>query len=47
MWSACEWLILRIGLLGADFTIEEPAEFRDRARELADRLHRAAARPAR
>lgn len=37
-----EWLILRIGLLGADFTIEEPAEFRARARELADRLRRAA-----
>ncbi|WP_306364711.1 YafY family protein [Nocardia sp. CC227C] len=41
-----EWLILRVGLLGAEFTIEEPAEFRDRALVLADRLRRAAA-PAR
>ncbi|WP_228539462.1 YafY family protein [Nocardia sp. XZ_19_385] len=38
-----EWLILQVGLIGADFVIEEPAEFRDRAVELADRLHRAAA----
>lgn len=37
-----EWLILRVGLLGAAFTIEEPAEFRARALELADRLRHAA-----
>ncbi|SUA74238.1 biotin operon repressor [Nocardia otitidiscaviarum] len=37
-----EWLILRVGLLGATFTIEEPAEFRARALELADRLRTAA-----
>ncbi|GAB2681440.1 helix-turn-helix transcriptional regulator [Nocardia goodfellowii] len=36
-----EWLVLQVGLIGADFVIEEPAEFRDRAIELADRLRRA------
>ncbi|MFI6871265.1 helix-turn-helix transcriptional regulator [Nocardia sp. NPDC050406] len=37
-----DWLVLRVGLLGVDFTIEEPAEFRERAVELADLLRRAA-----
>ncbi|MEV0248627.1 WYL domain-containing protein [Nocardia sp. NPDC050712] len=38
-----EWLILQVGLIGVDFVLEQPAEFRDRAIELADRLCRAAA----
>ncbi|MFJ4655428.1 helix-turn-helix transcriptional regulator [Nocardia sp. NPDC088792] len=33
-----EWLILNIALTGAQFTIEQPAEFRARSRELAERL---------
>ncbi|MGI5229769.1 helix-turn-helix transcriptional regulator [Actinoallomurus sp. CA-142502] len=37
-----EWLTLNLVPIGADFLIEEPAEFRDRCRELASRLKRAA-----
>ncbi|WP_256673450.1 helix-turn-helix transcriptional regulator [Nocardia cyriacigeorgica] len=37
-----EWLVLQLALTGADFTIEEPVEFRDRCRELGERLLRAA-----
>ncbi|MBF6175461.1 WYL domain-containing protein [Nocardia blacklockiae] len=36
-----EWLVLNLAFLDADFVLEEPAEFRDRCRALADRLHRA------
>ncbi|WP_067691682.1 helix-turn-helix transcriptional regulator [Nocardia jejuensis] len=36
-----EWLMLSVALLGADFAIEEPELFRERGRELADRLRRA------
>ncbi|MFB8003919.1 helix-turn-helix transcriptional regulator [Nocardia sp. NPDC056000] len=36
------WLILQVGLIGAEFAIEEPAEFRDHAAQLAQRLNRAA-----
>ncbi|MFB9837456.1 helix-turn-helix transcriptional regulator [Actinoallomurus acaciae] len=37
-----EWLTLNLVPIGADFLIEEPAEFRDRCKELASRLERAA-----
>lgn len=37
-----EWLALNLLPIGADFRIEEPAEFRDRCEELASRLERAA-----
>ncbi|WP_249359274.1 helix-turn-helix transcriptional regulator [Nocardia cyriacigeorgica] len=37
-----EWLVLQLALTGADFVIEEPAEFRDRCRDLGERLLRAA-----
>lgn len=40
-----EWLILNLGLLDTDFTIEEPAEFHARCHALAARLGRAATRP--
>ncbi|MEV6769107.1 WYL domain-containing protein [Nocardia sp. NPDC051030] len=40
-----EWLVLNIALIGADFTIEHPAEFRHRSLELARRLHTAAIPP--
>ncbi|MEU8895860.1 YafY family protein [Nocardia sp. NPDC048505] len=36
-----EWLIVQVGLIGAEFVIEEPAEFREHAVRLADRLRRA------
>lgn len=36
-----EWLILNLAFLDADFVIEQPAEFRDRSRTLAERLSRA------
>ncbi|WP_280485721.1 WYL domain-containing protein [Nocardia cyriacigeorgica] len=38
-----EWLVLQLALIGADFVIEEPDEFRDRCRDLGERLLRAAA----
>jgi predicted DNA-binding transcriptional regulator YafY len=37
-----EWFALNLLPIGADFRIEEPAEFRDRCGELASRLERAA-----
>ncbi|WP_245722033.1 helix-turn-helix transcriptional regulator [Nocardia crassostreae] len=37
-----EWMVLTIAFLGVDFHIEEPADFRDRSLELADRLRTAA-----
>ncbi|WP_256671642.1 helix-turn-helix transcriptional regulator [Nocardia cyriacigeorgica] len=37
-----EWLVLQLALVGADFVIEEPAEFGDRCRELGERLQHAA-----
>lgn len=37
-----EWLAVNLVPIGADFLIEEPAEFRDRCKELASRLERAA-----
>ncbi|WP_227979320.1 helix-turn-helix transcriptional regulator [Nocardia spumae] len=40
-----EWLILNLGVLEADFVIEEPAEYRERCRVLAARLNRAAVAP--
>ncbi|WP_067814170.1 helix-turn-helix transcriptional regulator [Nocardia inohanensis] len=36
-----EWLVLNIAFVDAEFSIDEPAEFRARARELGDRLYRA------
>lgn len=38
-----EWLLVNIALTGAEFTIEQPAEFRERSRELAERLWEAGA----
>ncbi|MER7013496.1 YafY family protein [Saccharopolyspora sp. NPDC000359] len=40
--DSVEWLVLNLAFLDADFAIEEPEEFRDRCRELATRLGRAA-----
>lgn len=37
-----EWLVLNLAFLDADFTVEEPEEFRTRCQELAHRLGRAA-----
>ncbi len=36
-----EWLVLNLAFLDADFVIEEPAEFRERSRAMAARLHAA------
>ncbi|GAB2701802.1 helix-turn-helix transcriptional regulator [Nocardia thraciensis] len=36
-----EWLVLQLAFLDTDFVIEEPAEFRERSRAMAARLHRA------
>ncbi|WP_238845547.1 helix-turn-helix transcriptional regulator [Nocardia terpenica] len=40
-----EWLILNLVVLDADFTIEQPAEFRERCRIFASRLDRAGHEP--
>lgn len=41
-----QWLIINLGLIGADFHIHSPAEFADLSRRLAERLMRAGSEPA-
>ncbi|MFJ2904235.1 helix-turn-helix transcriptional regulator [Streptomyces sp. NPDC087212] len=41
--EAPEWLALRLALLGHEFTIKQPPELRDGARQLGERLLRSAA----
>lgn len=43
--DSLEWLAVVIGLLGADFTIHEPAELADHVRALAGRLARGVSEP--
>ena len=41
--DSLDWLIVRLGMLGFDFVVEEPPELRERLREVAARYGRAAA----
>jgi predicted DNA-binding transcriptional regulator YafY len=40
-----DWLVMRIGMLGCDFTVHEPPELAEAVGELAERLARSAAIP--
>jgi predicted DNA-binding transcriptional regulator YafY len=40
--DSLDWLVVRLGMLGFDFVVEEPEELRERLREVAGRYGRAA-----